>query len=358
MERRRIGHFGRSLMLPCFELETAVQSRQPWAPRRVRRPLFVCIAVAACFVFASSVYGQILAKDESGSGPRYGEAKVKLFRVGAEIEAARGDCRDVLALVAVPWQCAEQDVRIVDQDVSPEVRQLTYRDLDSGEVRQMVIQVPFLAAGTTARAIVTFEVSTRPVLPPETTDSLVIPEKLPSDLRPYIGASPLIESRHRKVRAVAEEIFRDVDEQAPAWEQVEAIYDYVQGHVEYVEGRDDQSAAATLEEGKGDCHALTVAFIALCRARQIPSRMVWVEDHCYPEFYLADAQGNGHWYPCQSAGDRAFGEMPDPRVIFQKGDNFRIPERRGERLRYASDWARFLAAPKGQPRIRYVREQR
>jgi hypothetical protein len=132
----------------------------------------------------------------------------------------------------------------------------------------------------------------------------------------------------------------------------------VQGHVEYVEGRTDQSAVATLEEGKGDCHAYTVAFIALCRAQGIPARMVWVADHCYPEFYLEDEEGNGHWYPCQSAGDRAFGEMPDPRVIFQKGDNFRIPERRGERLRYASDWARYLAAAGGKPKIRYIRELR
>jgi hypothetical protein len=50
--------------------------------------------------------------------------------------------------------------------------------------------------------------------------------------------------------------------------------------------------------------------------------------------------------------------MPDPRVIFQKGDNFRIPERRGERLRYASDWARYLAAAGGKPKIRYLRELR
>jgi hypothetical protein len=316
------------------------------------------IAVAAFYVSAASAHGQILAGDDEGSGRRFGEAKAKLYRVGVEIEASRGDCRDVLALVAVPWQCAEQEVRIVEQDVSPEVRQLTFRELDTGEVRQMVIQVPYLPAGTTAKAIVTFEVSTRPVLPPEATEPFVIPQKLPSDLRPYIGISPLIETRHRKVRAVADEIFRNVDAQAPAWRQVEAIYDYVRDHVQYVEGRDDQSAAATLEEGKGDCHALTVAFIALCRARKIPARMVWVEDHCYPEFYLEDAEGNGHWFPCQSAGDRAFGEMPDPRVIFQKGDNFRIPERRGERLRYASDWARFLASPNGQPKIRYVRELR
>ena len=78
------------------------------------------------------------------------------------------------------------------------------------------------------------------------------------------------------------------------------------------------------------------------------------------EFYLEyeNVPGAGDWFKCQSAGDRAFGEMPDTRVIFQKGDNFRIPERPRERLRYASDWARYLAAPNGQPKIRYIREPR
>jgi hypothetical protein len=310
----------------------------------------------AAILIARPASAQILGKPEGGGDARHGEAKVRQFRVGAEVEAARGTCRDVVAIVAVPWPCAEQDVRIVTEDFSPEVRQVEYRNLDSGEVRQMVIQIPLLAAGTTARAIVTFEVSTRPVLPPDETDAFEIPRRVAAELRPYLGDSPFIETRHRKIRSLADEILDGLGKEAPAWRQVEAIYDYVQEQVQYVEGRPDQSAVATLDEGKGDCHARTVAFIALCRASKVPARMVWVENHCYPEFYLEDAAGQGHWFPCQSAGDRAFGEMPDPRIIFQKGDNFRLPERPRERLRYASDWARFLAAPDGKPKIRYIRE--
>ena len=52
---------------------------------------------------------------------------------------------------------------------------------------------------------------------------------------------------------------------------------------------------------------------------------VWVPGHCYPEFYLEDAEGRGHWIPCQAAGTRAFGSMPEHRPILQKGDNFRVP---------------------------------
>ena len=83
--------------------------------------------------------------------------------------------------------------------------------------------------------------------------------------------------------------------------------------------------------------------------------MVWVTDHCYPEFYLNDDDGNGHWFPCQVAGTRAFGSMPDIRPIFQKGDNIRIPEkRRGER--YASLFLKAKSIRGGSPRVEEVVE--
>jgi hypothetical protein len=85
--------------------------------------------------------------------------------------------------------------------------------------------------------------------------------------------------------------------------------------------------------------------------------MVWVDGHQYAEFYLEDPKGKGRWYPVQSAGTRAFGEMPNPKVILQKGDNFRVPERRRERLRYASDYTLLLAEPRFKPKVQYIREQ-
>lgn len=329
------------------------------AARGRGRPLILATVLATLWLSAAATTatGQILGAPESDPGRRYGEPTVKRFRVGAEVEASRGACRDVLAIVAIPWQCAEQDVRVLNEDVTPEVRQVDYRELDSGDVRQMLIRIPYLAAGAKARAVVSFEVSVRPVLPPVDTHELKIPQRPGADVRRYLGDSPYIESRNRKVRSQAAEILEEVGPDASAWQQVEAIYDYVRSQVEYVEGRPDQSAVATLDEGKGDCHAITVAFVALCRASRIPARMVWVEDHCYPEFYLEDAEGEGHWFPCQSAGDRAFGEMPDTRVIFQKGDNFRLPERPRDRLRYATDWARGLPVPGGgKPKVRFIRE--
>jgi hypothetical protein len=84
--------------------------------------------------------------------------------------------------------------------------------------------------------------------------------------------------------------------------------------------------------------------------------MVWVDGHAYPEFYLEHGEGEGLWYPCESAGTRAFGEMPLARPILQKGDNFSVPERK-ERLRYASDYLVGLPTPGGgKPSVKYIRE--
>jgi hypothetical protein len=50
--------------------------------------------------------------------------------------------------------------------------------------------------------------------------------------------------------------------------------------------------------------------------------------------------------------------MPLARTILQKGDNFRVPERPRERLRYASDFLIGLPVPgSGKPRVRYIRNQ-
>ncbi len=159
--------------------------------------------------------------------------------------------------------------------------------------------------------------------------------------------SPKIETTNPKIRALAKEITADVE---GAWDKVEAIYDWVRDHVKYVNGP-LRGALAALNDGKGDCEELTSLFIALCRDIGVPARTVWVPGHCYPEFYLEDAEGKGHWFPCQAAGARSFGGIAEQRPILQKGDNFTVPERR-EKQRYVSE---FLKGDGGQPRVQWVR---
>lgn len=314
------------------------------------------VLLIACSLACRCAWAQISADQTSPAGVRYGEPDVIHYRVGAKLTASRGPCRDVLMMVAVPLECPEQEVRIVDEDITSDLARVEYRTLQGG-VRQMLITVPFLPGGAEAHALVTFEVATRPILPPERTDELQIPQRIDRHLRPFTVGSPYIETKHRSIRSLAKQILSEVDESATDWQRVEAIYDYVLEHVEYVEGP-DKSALDALRDGQADCQGRSALFIALCRANKIPARMVWVDGHAYPEFYLEDAEGRGNWYPCESAGSRAFGEMPLARTVLQKGDNFRVPERPKDRLRYASDF--MIGTPverAGRPTVRYVREQ-
>ncbi|TWT92330.1 Transglutaminase-like superfamily protein [Botrimarina colliarenosi] len=284
------------------------------------------------------------------------------FRVGTVITAKRGACRDILAMVAVPIECAEQHVRLVEEDFSPGVK-ATFRDLAGGNARQMLVSIPFLDAGAEGRAILTYEVTTRTTLPPSEADEAqyVIPRRVPRGLRGYIGPSPFIESKHPKIKRLAREIEDELEEAEAApsdWRRVEALYDYVMDHVEYLEGP-DTSALTSLEAGSADCHGRSALFAALCRASGVPARMVWVNEHAYPEFYLQRGEDDeeGVWLPAESAGTRAFGEMPIARPILQKGDDFRVPEKR-ESLRYVTDYLIAYPATRGagKPSVQYLRE--
>ncbi len=304
---------------------------------------------------------QIKETADLDSVVRYGPPEVSRYRVGVTVKARKGATQNILAMVAVPFTCAEQEVEIIEEDITTQVDLVDYRLLNGG-ARQMLVTIPYLPAGEEARALITFEVRTRPILPPDDTSSLRIPAKPNRQLKRFLGRSPYIETNHSKIKRTARAILTpseesDADQPTTDWQRVEAIYDYVRDSVEYLEGP-DKSALKTLQDGQGDCQAISALFVALCRTSKIPARIVWVHEHNYPEFCLEDADGQPHWFPCESSGSRAFGEMPLARTILQKGDNFRVPERPKKRLRYASDF--LIGTPVaggGKPRVRYIREQ-
>jgi len=297
--------------------------------------------------------GQFLDADKPGerTGATLGDLRVQRYRVGVVVTAAGGRCRDIRATMPVPDAWPEQKVRVVGEEVSPEVRGFAWRSFAPG-VRQLVVEVPDLAAGRSARAIVTFELERSALVAPLDTDSLAVPAKPDRSLRAFLGPSPFIETRHPRIVAFA----REAAAGREGWARVEAIYDAVRERVEYRNG-EIKGAARALADGWGDCEELTCLFIAAARSQGIPARTVWVEGHCYPEFYLEDPAGLGAWYPCQAAGTRAFGAMPDQLPILQKGDNFRDPDRPGKSLRYVSEFMTGSAVGGGPaPVVEWIRE--
>jgi hypothetical protein len=312
-----------------------------------RSSLFVFLAILA--LNTSSVHAQFDAVPVNGI--TLGEQTTQKWKCGVLITAAGGPCTGILATVPVPTDWPEQQVRIDEEDISPNAR-VSYRMLDNG-VKQMLIGIPSIPAGQTVGALVTFEVTKAAIIAPKDVSVFKIPKRAPRSARSYLSDSPYIEVRNSKIRKAAREAVDGLDDEAH-WEKVEAIYDWVRDRVEYKDGK-LKGALAALNDGNGDCEELTSLFIALCRVNKIPARTVWVPGHCYPEFMLVDNKNKPHWFPCQAAGTKAFGEMPDQRPILQKGDNFRVPEKRKPQ-RYVAELLQVNGVRGGQPKVKFVRQ--
>ena len=150
------------------------------------------------------------------------------------------------------------------------------------------------------------------------------PRSTPRDARKYLADSPLIDCRDRKIRDLAKEITADKE---GAWQKVEAIHNWVKDNIKHTNDKFKGTDKA-LSDKRGHIEDLTGLFIALCRAEKIPARTVWVPDYCYAEFYLEDADGNGHWFPCELKEKTVFGTVSNDHIILQKGDNIKVPEKR------------------------------
>ena len=307
------------------------------------RVALILILLASCCV------AQNVEPKADEKGVSFGEGQTARWQVGVVIKATRGPMRSAFATVPVPVEWPEQEVKVVEEKISRGVK-VSHRDL--GGVRQMLVRMPGIANGKSAGAVFTYEITRKKINAPEDPSVFEIPKRVPRNLKRWLNSSPYIESRDSKIRKLARAA---VEDEVGAWDKVEAIYDLVREKVEYREGK-IKTATQALRDGYGDCEEMTSVFIAMCRSIKVPARMVWVPDHCYPEFYLVDDDGKGHWIPCQAAGTRAFGSMPEPRPILQKGDNFKVAEK-PKPQRYVSEFVKATPVRGSkEPQVTFIRE--
>ncbi len=137
------------------------------------------------------------------------------------------------------------------------------------------------------------------------------------------GVAPGVETRSPQMIELSEAL-RKVSQDSNAWDTIKTFWSWTRDNVKFENG-DFRGALYAIENRCGDCEEMSALFVGLCRLSGIPARTVWVESHDYPEFYLVDKQGRGHWIPVQVVGPPWFGEITEYRPIFQKGDRFYDP---------------------------------
>lgn len=251
------------------------------------------------------------------------------WEFGVEVGSS-GGADNVTVVFPVPQEWPDQTVQWGESKIVPAASRVTEDKIDG--VTLVTVQWRSIAAGETASIRIPAQISKRFERVPEARDSFQFPPRVPSKLKIFLQPSPYIESSHRRIKALAAEL--PIDSNRSPWQQVEQIYDWVRDNIEYRFDTKIKTCLDAIDDGYGDCEEMSSLFIALCRARGIPARAVWIPDHTYAEFYLEDAQGQGTWYPCQLAGTRQFGEMLEPKPVLQKGDKFKIPGN-SQPLRYA-----------------------
>lgn len=131
--------------------------------------------------------------------------------------------------------------------------------------------------------------------------------ELPHGVLPF-----LLQSRYCPSDKLADRAKQIVGDAAPGYAQVEAIRSWIHERLTYRYGVSDAStdAIGTLEAGAGVCRDFSHVGIALCRALQIPARMVvgWLHRldpmdlHAWFEAYV------GHrWYTFDATQDQPRG---------------------------------------------------
>lgn len=292
------------------------------------------------------------AAETSPPAPRlsFTEPKIQHWRIGLILKTPVA-CSNVFATFPVPRDWPEQTVTVVGQHIDPLVTKWLVRDVTSG-AKQVALSMARVPAGSTVQMTLDLKVERTQISLSGPIDDLIIPKRNERDLKPFFGDSPQIDASNARIKKVAKQLLaKDVDS---AWQRVEQIYDWVRDNVKYTEG-EIKNASVALKDGKGDCEEMTSLVVALCRNARIPARMVWVHEHCYPEFCLADETGTAHWFPCQAAGTRQFGTMQEYRPIMQKGDRFKVNETKSK-VRYVAEYFTCDKKGKGNPKPTFIRE--
>ena len=300
----------------------------------------VCVLLA--FSWCQSVSAQ-----ELKNGIQFSAPVESIWDFGLNIKST-GNSKSIKATVPIPMDWPEQKIEIIKENRTQNVGKFKSEN-PTKHTRQFTFSVGQMIPNETETAFIRFKVKKKMILPPKDTKQFSIPKKVDSKTRTFLKPSPYIESTHKRIKEIAKDL---KDDALTGWGQAEKNYRWVRENVEYKFDEQIHSCLEALDSKLGDCEELSSLFIAICRAQKIPARAVWIPGHTYPEFFLVDKEGNGHWFPCQAAGAYEFGSMHEEKPILQKGDRFRLPGERKE-VRYVRPTL-VAKQPQGQIAIEWI----
>ena len=301
--------------------------------------IFTCSVSMAQFRFGGDADTQY--------GPRRGESIEQVWRTGLKVLPG-AQLENVSAMLPIPMDWPEQEVLGIEEEKldASMTGGVRYDMVDAG-AREAVLRLGRIRPHRQVEIVLNVRLRNYELLPPSNPDDYVLLAKVPPLLQPYIRKGPYIECHERVFKTMFHEITKD---KQSAWDKVEAIYSFVQNNVKYDEAQKFRGtpkgalALTKMPEGQwdGDCKDMSCLFVAICRAGNIPARIVRVPEHCYAEFYLElrsdlaapilaenkklgpkeKKKPTGFWFPCQVSGSYFFGGIPERQPILQKGDSY------------------------------------
>ena len=321
---------------------------------KTRTAKAILFSLLLCCMAVSCPSTGIAQSDTEGEGNKvtFSNPVQSKWKVGTKIIGGAKPALNVLITLPVPTDWPEQTVTFDDVVVDSQSRVLDdFRTIDGG-VHQLVVKMPRLAPREQVTVSVTCAVTTNQVNAPPKPSALLKPKTSHRDGKPYTGVGPDINFRNAKLRNQVKEL---VEGKASAWAEVEAIFDWVRDEID--ETTQAPGDVVNVFRNRKGCNEDKVGlFVAMCRANKIPARMVWVEGTQRAEFMLVDSEKKAHWIPCSPGGIREFGSVAEPRIIMQKGDSIRVPEKE-QRQKYVAEFVTCNGdGPSAKPRVGFFRE--
>ena len=280
-------------------------------------------------------------KDQTG----YLEPRNYQVQIGIEL-TGRGPATSLAATTPVPNACAEQ--KVVSERVEVQGCQARIREV-APDARQLLLLAPQIVAGQVVSAVARFQVTLFKQYHAYRREQF--PEKQqapPAVTQRYLGESPGIQTRSPEVRQLQRELSEGLSH---PWDLAQQFARWTSKNIRPKMGT-YTGVINALHNRLGDCEEMSAVFLALCRASNIPARLVWVPNHNWTEIFLADESGEGHWLPVHTAAYHWFGWTGAHELVLQKGDRIRVPER-ARQFRLMDDWAQGSGK---RPEIRFTAE--